>query len=75
MTAVSDHAIVRYMERVYGIDMDAIRAEIATPVVQIAEGFGCGTIIGKHGARILVRDGVVTTVLSKRMGRRSRHGG
>lgn len=75
MTAVSDHACIRYLERVYGIDMDAIRAEIASPVVQLAEGFGAGTVIGKHGARILIRDGVVTTVLPKRQGRRSRNGG
>lgn len=72
MTAVSDHAIIRYLERVYGLDIDAIRAEIATPVVQLAEGFGAGTVIGKHGARICIRDGIVTTVLPKRMGRRPR---
>ena len=26
--AVSDHAVLRYLERVYGLDADAIRAEI-----------------------------------------------
>jgi len=75
MTQVSDHALVRYLERVYGIDMDAIRSEILTPVVQIAEGFGCGTIIGKHGCRVMIRDGVVTTVVPKRQRHRGRaHG-
>jgi len=66
MPAVTDHAIVRYLERVYGIDMDVIRAEIVTPVVQIAEGFGCGTVIGKHGCRVMIQDGVVTSVWPKR---------
>jgi hypothetical protein len=66
MTAVSDHAVVRYLERVYGIDMDVIRAEIVTPVVQLAEGFGCGTVVGRHGCRVMIRDGVVTTVVPKR---------
>lgn len=72
MTAVTDHAIVRYLERAYGMDIEAIKAEIATPIVQIAEGFGCGTVIGKHGARVVIRDGVVTTVLPKRGGKRVR---
>ncbi|GGB14969.1 hypothetical protein GCM10011380_00470 [Sphingomonas metalli] len=72
MPAVTDHAIVRYLERVHGIDMDVIRAEILTPVVQLAEGFGCGTVIGKNGCRVMIRDGVVTTIVPKpiRKGRR-----
>lgn len=70
MTHVSDHAVLRHLERVYGLDVDAIRAEIATPVVALAEGFGCGTVIGKNGTRVMIRDGVVTTVLPKRERRR-----
>jgi hypothetical protein len=63
---VTDHAIVRHLERAYGVDIDAIRAEIASPVVQLAEGFGCGTVIGKNGTRVIIRDGCVSTVLPKR---------
>jgi hypothetical protein len=72
MTQVSDHAVVRYLERVYGIDMDAIRSEIATPVVMLAQGFGCGTVVGRNGCRVMIRDGVVTTVMPKRYGKRPR---
>lgn len=72
MTHVTDHAIVRHLERAYGLDVDAIRAEIATPVVQLAEGFGCGTVIGKNGTRVVIEGGVVVTVLPKRYGRRPR---
>lgn len=69
MTHVTDHAIVRYLERVKGIDMDIIRAEIDTPTVEIAVEFGAPTVIGRDGHRRIIRDGVVQTVLPKR-GRR-----
>lgn len=70
MTQVSDHAVLRYLERAYGLDVEAIRAEMNTPVLTVAEAFGCGTVVGKHGVRLLIRDGTVTTVLPKRYGRR-----
>jgi hypothetical protein len=66
MPHVTDHAIVRHLERAYGLDVDAIRAEICSPVVQLAEGFGCGTVIGKNGTRVIIRDGCVSTVLPKK---------
>lgn len=69
MTYVSDHAVLRHLERAYGVDIDALRAEIASPVVRIAEGFGCGTVIGKNGTRVIIKDGCIVTVLPKR-GRR-----
>ena len=69
MTQVTDHAVLRHLERAYGLDVDAIRAEIASPVVALADGFGCGSVIGLHGTRVIIRDGVVVTVLPKR-GRR-----
>lgn len=55
MPYVSDHAIVRHLERVYGLDVEAIRAEIASPVVHLAEG-----------TRVKIVDCCVTTVLPKR---------
>ncbi len=66
---VSDHAVLRFLERAYGLDVEAIRAEIASPVVELADGFGCGTVIGRNGVRITIRHGAITTVLPKR-GRR-----
>lgn len=66
MPYVSDHAVLRHLERAYGLDVEKLRAEIASPTVQIAEEFGCGTVIGRNGTRVIIRDGVVSTVLPKR---------
>lgn len=66
MTAITDHAVLRYLERAYGLDVEAIKVEMNSPVVQLAEGFGCGTVIGRNGVRLTIRDGVMTTVLPSR---------
>lgn len=62
---VSDHAVLRYLERVKGIDMARIRAEINTPALRLADEFGAPIVIGKHGERYIIRDGVVTTTIMK----------
>jgi len=67
---VTDHALVRYLERVKGIDMDLIRAELASPTAHLAEAFGASHVILKTGERALIRDGCVQTVLPKRKGGR-----
>lgn len=36
---ITEHAVYRYLERVKGIDMDAVRAEIAAKIA-VAEAFG-----------------------------------
>lgn len=69
MTHVTDHAIVRYLERVKGIDMDIVRADILSPAINVAIEFGAPTVIGRDGHRRVIVGGVVQTVLSKR-GRR-----
>lgn len=66
MTFISDHAVLRYLERAYGLDIEKIRAEIASPIVVLADGIGCGTVVGKNGVRITIVDGTVVTVLPKR---------
>jgi hypothetical protein len=62
---VTDHAIVRYLERVKGIDMDIIRAELASPTAEIADKFGAPIVILSSGHRVVVRNGCVSTVLPK----------
>ena len=62
---ISDHAIVRWLERVKGVDIEAIRAEMRTPALAKADEFGCPVLIGRHGERLVIRDGVVTTVIAK----------
>lgn len=65
MIEISDHAVLRYMERVYGVDIDAIRAEMLTPALAQADEFGCPVLIGRHGERLVIREGVVVTVIAK----------
>ena len=69
---ISDHAVLRYLERVKGVDMGALRAEMQSPALTVANDFGCPVVIGRNGERMVVRDGVVTTVLKKRLGKINR---
>lgn len=59
---VSDHAIVRYLERKHGFDFDAIRAEILTPDRAAAIRAGA-TSIRHDGVKFVVKDGVIVTTL------------
>jgi len=65
MTEISDHAVLRYIERVYGVDISRLRAEMKTPALATADKFGCPVLIGKHGERLVIRDGTVVTVIAK----------
>jgi len=64
---VTDHAVIRYLERVKGVDIEAIRAElrqIASEAVQAKDGehhwhAETGTIL------ILEADGRIVTILSR----------
>ena len=73
MPHVTDHALLRYLERVRGIDVEAIRAEIACAAVTTAAEFGCTTVILGNGARLKLQGDVVATVLPSRKSER-RHG-
>jgi hypothetical protein len=62
---ISDHAILRFLERAYGLDVEAVRAEMMVEV-KAAVDFGASVVIC-HGVRIVIRDGVqVVTALPKR---------
>lgn len=66
---VSDHAVLRYLERAYGLDVDAVRAEMMT-AIPIAIAFGARTVIC-HGVRLIIsEDGCVVTALPGRRGGR-----
>jgi hypothetical protein len=63
-TPVSDHALVRYMERVRGLNLDQYRHEI---LCACHEGLKAGAASVHHGGNIYFMDGgMVTTVLSAR---------
>lgn len=62
---VTDHALVRYLERVKGMDMDALREEIAAQVHaadQVPEGLPepTGVVVGAFVFKLVGRS--VTTV-------------
>jgi hypothetical protein len=67
-TGVSDHAIVRYMERALGIDMDRIRAQIMSPLVESAMQAGVTRVRTAEGVFVL-RDGTVISFLPSESGR------
>lgn len=61
---VSDHAIVRYLERAHGLDTDAIRKDIlGQGRAEMVAFTRDGRIPFRDGLRLAVRDGVVTTVM------------
>ena len=59
---VSDHAVLRYLERKYNLDTDAIRKEILTPQALAAIKRGA-TSFSEDNIKFLVQDGVVLTSL------------
>lgn len=67
MANISDHAIIRFLERVYGVDIEAVKREMQSPALAAAERFGCSTIKRGDGTRLKLREGVVTTVLGAQM--------
>lgn len=59
---LSDHALVRYMERKHGLNLDRFREEIMTESTIGAIRAGCKAV-SVDGVRFVVKDGVIVTVL------------
>jgi len=57
---VSDHAVIRYLERVAGFDVEAVRDEIRRKVEPAVRAGACA--LNSEGYRYLIADGVVVTV-------------
>jgi hypothetical protein len=66
---VSDHAVCRYLERVLGIDMDHLRAQILGSCVRpYAARLTMGgptdkVVVNSNGVRFVIENGAVITVL------------
>lgn len=74
---ITDHAVIRYLERVKGVDVDALRHEIGKLVTHGVEQGACGVTVAGFNYRI--EGGCVVTVQSggrhdRRLGRRPRSG-
>ena len=61
IASVSDHAVIRYLERVKGIDIESLRREIGRRVDRAAELGATGCIL--DGFEYRMKDGAVTTVV------------
>lgn len=76
MAHITDHAILRYQQRVDPVsDQDARAAMLACAVmIDKAAAFGCSTVImGLNGARLKLQGDVVATVIEHPR-KRVRHG-
>ena len=67
---VSDHALVRFLTRAAGAEVEALRARLAASLTRAADAAGrldAGEYkIVADGLEYVVRNGVVTTVLDPR---------
>ena len=59
---ITDHALLRYVERVFGIDVDTVRREILTDGVARCIELGASTITVK-GIQFRVKDRSIVTVI------------
>lgn len=59
---ITDHALIRYLERVKGIDLNAIREEILPAKRKSILKSGAGRIKG-DGYELICADGAVVTVI------------
>lgn len=55
---VSDHAVIRYMERVLNLDVEGVRQRIA----DTCRGAETGRAVKAEGHVFIIRDGTVITV-------------
>ena len=59
---VTDHAVIRYLERVDGVDVDAIRARIGQTVDKAVE-LGASSAVSGGFRYVIGENGAVVTVL------------
>ena len=61
---VSEHALIRYLERAMDLDLEQLKSEILTPeVTKQIKIMGNGKFPLGNGLRVVVKDNVVTTVV------------
>lgn len=64
---VSDHAVLRYIQRRMGFDLDAIRAEIMAPTVYHAIKAGAVKVTIDGYSYMVSKEGCITTVIGPDM--------
>lgn len=63
---LTDHALVRYMERILNINPEDVHKKIVTPqLVQYHTTLGDGTFpIGVSNIRAVIKNGIIVTILT-----------
>lgn len=73
LPSVPDHAVIRYLERAKGVDIEAVRRHIADLVKRGVAAGGDAVVV--EGVKFVLRDNVVVTVLDRRWGAIKREAG
>ena len=61
---VSEHAVLRYMERVMGFDLEMVRSAILSPDnLMMIKKLGAGKYPLPGGGRIVVKDNVIVSIV------------
>ena len=62
---VSEHALLRYIERVMGVDMDVIKEKILTTGLKtMISNMGNGKYPIGEGNKVMVKNNVITTIVT-----------
>lgn len=65
LTGVTDHAVLRYLERVHGVDVESVRRAILTPENKaLIKRLKNGKFPLGHGLIAVVKDEVVVTIVA-----------
>lgn len=60
---ISEHAMLRYIERIKGINLDEIKTEILTPqLLSTVKTMGNGKFPSGNGFRAVVKDNTIITI-------------
>ncbi|CUH68009.1 hypothetical protein TG4357_03337 [Thalassovita gelatinovora] len=70
---VTDHAVIRYLERVEGMDIEVIRRQIGRTVDEAVRRGAAGTVAG--GFCYKIKDGTVVTIWEQNLPDKRTHRG
>lgn len=62
---ISDHAVIRYLERCYGFDFEEVRDEIVTPAVRAAGNMGAACVKVAAGTFKITGRTITTFIIGK----------
>lgn len=66
MAWVSDHAVLRFLQRHHGVDVEGIRAALTVGAIEQAAAFGCGTVKLGIGGQLKLNGNVASTFIEDR---------